>query len=95
MVMKSRQKKSNSPLEPSMPNRMKAALFGLSIWRALWPAAVYAGFPEGPLHSDALSSRVRPSVRPKASRVWGCRSTQVKQAPSPTQLHQALAYPPT
>lgn len=60
MVMKSRQKKSNSLFESGMPNRMKAALFGLSFWRGLLlrrACSVSWGTHQGrrgALHSDAL-----------------------------------------
>lgn len=100
MVMKSKQKKSNSPLEPRMPKQLKADLFGLSIWRALWPAAMYAGFPEGPtrgaeVHSTPMPAQagfVRSSVCPKASLVWDCRlrSSRLPALRSSTRLLPAL-----
>lgn len=70
MVTKSRQKTSNSPLEPGMPNPVEAA-FG-----EVYCSRSSLGDPPGAhrLHSGALRLIDFSGIRPKASCVWDCRS---------------------
>lgn len=65
-MMKSRQKKSNSPLVPNLSNQM---IFGLSIWRGLLPAACILGS----LRDPPGTQRCTP---------LGCTSDPLKQVSS-------------
>lgn len=65
-MMKSRQKKSNSPLVPNLSNQMT---FGLSIWRGLLPAACILGSLRDPPGTQRYTS-------------LGCTSDPLKQVSS-------------